>query len=62
MFVHDGSCLVWGIGLAIRTALGLHAGTKLDFELDQDSLKVVPLRASTLTLSPGAGVQHDRDL
>jgi len=28
----------------VRTALGLHAGTKLDLVLEQDGFKVVPLR------------------
>ncbi|WP_394754948.1 AbrB/MazE/SpoVT family DNA-binding domain-containing protein [Rhodoferax sp.] len=38
------------IPLAVRTALGLHAGAKLDFVLDQDSFKVVPLRNSVPSL------------
>ncbi|MFZ4539953.1 AbrB/MazE/SpoVT family DNA-binding domain-containing protein [Propionivibrio sp.] len=38
------------IPLAVRTALGLHMGDKLDFVLDQDGLKVVPMRASEPTL------------
>ncbi len=32
------------IPLEVRTALGLHAGAKLDFVLDQDGFRVVPLR------------------
>jgi AbrB family looped-hinge helix DNA binding protein len=38
------------IPLEVRTALGLHAGVKLDFVLDQDSFKVVPLRHSVPSL------------
>lgn len=38
------------IPLAVRTALGLHAGAKLDFVLDQDGFKVVPLRNSVPSL------------
>lgn len=38
------------IPLAVRSALGLHAGAKLDFVLDQDSFKVVPLRNSVPSL------------
>jgi AbrB family looped-hinge helix DNA binding protein len=38
------------IPLEVRTALGLHAGVKLDFVLDHDSFKVVPLRHSVPTL------------
>jgi len=34
----------------VRSALGLHAGAKLDFVLEQDSFKVVPLRASVPSL------------
>jgi len=34
------------IPLAVRAALGLHAGVKLDFVLDQDGFKVMPLRQS----------------
>ena len=32
------------IPLEVRTALGLHAGAKLDFVLDNDGFRVVPLR------------------
>lgn len=32
------------IPLAVRRALGLHAGTQLDFAVEGDYLKVVPLR------------------
>jgi len=38
------------IPLEVRTALGLHAGVKLDFVLDQDSFKVMPLRHSVPSL------------
>lgn len=38
------------IPLAVRTALGLHPGAKLDFVLDQDSFKVVPLRSAVASL------------
>jgi AbrB family looped-hinge helix DNA binding protein len=38
------------IPLEVRTALGLHAGAKLDLVLDQDSFKVVPLRHSVPSL------------
>lgn len=38
------------IPLEVRSALGLHAGAKLDFELSQDGFKVVPLRASVPSL------------
>lgn len=38
------------IPLAVRTALGLHAGAQLDFVLDDDGFKVVPLRSATATL------------
>jgi bifunctional DNA-binding transcriptional regulator/antitoxin component of YhaV-PrlF toxin-antitoxin module len=36
--------------VAVRTALGLHTGDKLDFVLDQDGSKVVPLRALASSL------------
>jgi AbrB family looped-hinge helix DNA binding protein len=32
------------IPLAVRQALGLHAGTQLDFAVEGDGLKLVPLR------------------
>lgn len=32
------------IPLAVRTALGLHAGAKMDFVLDQNGFKVVTLQ------------------
>lgn len=32
------------IPLAVRQALGLHAGTQLDFAVEGDSVRVVPLR------------------
>jgi len=32
------------IPLEVRAALGLHTGAKLDFVLDQDGFRVVPLR------------------
>lgn len=38
------------IPLAVRTALGLHAGAQMDFVLDEDGFKVVPLRANSSTL------------
>ena len=38
------------IPLAVRTALGLHPGAKLDFVLDQDSFKVIPLRSGVPSL------------
>lgn len=38
------------IPLEVRSALGLHAGAKLDFVLGQDGFKVVPLRASVPSL------------
>lgn len=38
------------IPLALRTALGLHAGVKLDFVRDKDGFKVVPLRGAAPTL------------
>jgi AbrB family looped-hinge helix DNA binding protein len=38
------------IPLAVRSALGLHAGAKLDFVLDDDSFKVIPLRNSVPSL------------
>lgn len=38
------------IPLDVRTALGLHVGAKLDFVLDQDGFKVVPLRNSVPSL------------
>ncbi|MDD2808075.1 AbrB/MazE/SpoVT family DNA-binding domain-containing protein [Rhodoferax sp.] len=38
------------IPLEVRTALGLHAGVKLDFVLDQDSFKVMPLRHTVPSL------------
>jgi antitoxin PrlF len=38
------------IPLALRTALGLHAGSKLDFVPAQDGFMVVPLRTATATL------------
>jgi AbrB family looped-hinge helix DNA binding protein len=38
------------IPLAVRTALGLHAGTKLNFVLEGDGFKVVP-RATLRPLS-----------
>jgi AbrB family looped-hinge helix DNA binding protein len=38
------------IPLDVRTALGLYAGAKLDFVLDQDGFKVVPLRNSVPSL------------
>lgn len=34
----------------VRLALGLHAGTKLDFVATKDGFKVVPLRAQTPAL------------
>ena len=34
----------------VRLALGLHAGTKLDFVATEDGFKVVPLRAQTPAL------------
>jgi len=34
----------------VRSALGLHAGTKLDFVLEHDSFKAVPLRTSVPSL------------
>lgn len=38
------------IPLTVRTALGLHAGSKLDFVVEEGGFKIVPLRnvASTL--------------
>ncbi len=38
------------IPLAVRTALGLHAGTKLDFVLEGDGFNVVPQRNAATTL------------
>lgn len=38
------------IPLAVRTALGLHAGSKLDFVMEEDGFKVVPLRHAATTL------------
>ncbi len=38
------------IPLALRTALGLHAGSRLDFVREEDGFKVVPLRTATDTL------------
>jgi AbrB family looped-hinge helix DNA binding protein len=38
------------IPLAVRTALGLHAGAKMDFVLEEDGFKVVPLRSTSATL------------
>jgi len=38
------------IPLALRTALGLHAGAKLDFVQDADGFKVIPLRNASDTL------------
>ena len=38
------------IPLTVRTALGLHAGTKLDFVVEEDGFKVVPLRNVATTL------------
>lgn len=38
------------IPLAVRTALGLHTGTKLDFVVEEDGFKVVPLRNAATTL------------
>nr|WP_315239432.1 AbrB/MazE/SpoVT family DNA-binding domain-containing protein [uncultured Albidiferax sp.] len=38
------------IPLALRTALGLHAGAKLDFVRQDDGFKVVPLRNGVETL------------
>jgi antitoxin PrlF len=38
------------IPLALRTALGLHAGAKLDFVQQDDGFKVVPLRSGVDTL------------
>ncbi len=38
------------IPLSVRTALGLHAGIKMDFVLDEDGFKVVPLRSASATL------------
>lgn len=34
----------------LRLALGLHAGTKLDFLLDKDGFRVVPLRGASTPL------------
>lgn len=36
--------------LAVRTALGLHAGTKVDFVRVDDGFKVVPLRKDASSL------------
>lgn len=38
------------IPLAVRTALGLHAGSELDFVVAGDCFKVVPLRRDATTL------------
>lgn len=38
------------IPLSLRTALGLHAGAKMDFVLDEDSFRVVPLHNASATL------------
>lgn len=38
------------IPLALRNALGLHAGARLDFVREGDALKVVKLAESTSTL------------
>ena len=38
------------IPLAVRTALGLHAGTKVDFVRVDDGFKVVPLRKDASSL------------
>lgn len=38
------------IPLAVRTSLGLHPGTKLDFSLSEDGFKAVPLRQAPTAL------------
>jgi len=38
------------IPLAVRTALGLHTGAKMDFVLDQNGFKVVPLQSASTKL------------
>ncbi len=38
------------IPLAVRTALGLHTGAKMDFVLDQNGFKVVPLQSASTML------------
>ena len=38
------------IPLAVRTALGLHAGTKVDFVRVDDGFKVVPVRKDASSL------------
>lgn len=38
------------IPLALRNALGLHPGAKLDFSLSEDGFKVVPLRHASAIL------------
>ena len=38
------------VPLAVRVALGLHAGAKVDFVRVADGFKVVPLRAGSTTL------------
>ena len=38
------------IPLAVRQALGLHAGAQLDFLLDGGGLRVVPLRPAAVSL------------
>lgn len=47
------------IPLSLRTALGLHAGMKLDFAQNEDGFKVVPLRpASAILKGRFAGRVH----
>lgn len=39
------------VPLTVRTALGLHAGITLDFVVEGDGFKVVPLRNAATTLN-----------